>query len=91
MAAILAPKAGELRWPVLAYICIIVVMGVAAVGTGKGVIIIAAFAFIGSDTLIAVEKFLLPPQSPALKFTPFAVWALYWAAQALFLYGFLVV
>ena len=91
MAWILGPKTAELRWPVMGYIVIIVVMGIAALGTMRPVIIIAALAFIASDTLIAVEKFLLAPQSRALKVTPFAVWALYWTAQALFLYGFLAV
>ena len=91
MARILWSRTAELRWPVMGYIAIIVVMGIAAVGTMRPVIIIAALAFIASDTLIAVEKFLLAPQSRALKVTPFAVWALYWTAQALFLYGFLAV
>lgn len=91
MARLLFPNTGDLRWPVMGYTAIIVVMGIAAFGTGDPIITLAAVLFIGSDAVLSAELFLLPAASAARKVTPFVIWTLYWGAQALFLYGFLVV
>jgi len=91
MARLLFPNTGELRWPVMGYIAIIVVMGIAAFGTGDPIITLAAVLFIGSDAVLSAELFLLPATATARKVTPFVIWTLYWGAQALFLYGFLAV
>ncbi len=82
-ARILAPKAGALKGPVLAYIPIILGMGLAALtlGEGRGLILAAAFAFVFSDLILATEKFLLPGGHGLLRWTPYAIWVLYWGAQ----------
>jgi uncharacterized membrane protein YhhN len=82
-ARILAPKAGALKGPVLAYIPIILGMGLAALtlGEGRGLVLAAAFAFVFSDLILATEKFLLPGGHGLLRWTPYAIWVLYWGAQ----------
>lgn len=82
-AWILAPKAGALKGPVLAYVPIILTMGLAALtlGEGKALIIASAFAFVFSDLILAAEKFLLPGGHGLLRWTPYAIWVLYWGAQ----------
>ena len=90
MATLLAPRAGDLRGPVLAYIPVILGMGVSALtvpDTGAlRWVLPAALAFIASDLILATEKFLLPPGHPAIKLTPYLIWPLYWGAQ----FGFLI-
>ncbi len=92
MATLLAPRAGELKVPVLAYIPIILGMGIAVLAlpeTGNlRWALPAALAFIASDLILATEKFLLPDGHPALRITPYLVWPLYWGAQAGFLFAF---
>ncbi len=93
MATLLARRAGDLKIPVLAYIPIILGMGVTALAVpDTGALrwaLPAAMAFITSDLILATEKFLLPAKHPALKLTPYLVWPLYWAAQAGFLIAFI--
>lgn len=86
MAARLWTRAGALRVPVMAYVAVIALMGLAALtlplpDAGQG----AAALFIASDAVLAVEVFLLPA---AARLTAPLVWPLYWAAQALFLWRF---
>jgi len=85
-ATLLTPRAGDLKLPVLAYIPIILGMGITVLalpeaGTLRWALP-AAMAFIASDLILATEKFLLPADHPALKVTPYMIWGLYWAAQA---------
>ncbi|MEX0316955.1 MAG: lysoplasmalogenase [Ruegeria sp.] len=92
MAILLAPRAGELRGPVLAYIPIILGMGITVLALPKDSPLDwafpAALAFIASDLILAAEKFLLPYGHPALRLTPYLVWTLYWGAQAGLLLAF---
>lgn len=89
MARKLAPRAGDLRLPVLIYIPIILAMGVAALTLPTATPVLpAALAFIASDTVLAAEKFLWPAGHPALRWTPLTIWPLYWGAQAGFLLAF---
>ncbi len=92
MATLLAPRAADLRGPVLAYIPIILGMGIAVLALPDTIALRwalpAAMAFIASDLILATEKFLLPANHPALKLTPYMVWPLYWGAQAGFLIAF---
>lgn len=92
MATLLAPRAGDLKGPVLAYIPIILGMGITVLAlpdTGHlRWALPAAIAFIASDLILATEKFLLPANHPALKLTPYLIWPLYWGAQAGFLLAF---
>ena len=90
------PVTGALRWPVLVYVGIIVVMGMAALSlpippTGPYdplVAIAAAALFILSDAILAFELFLLPATHRLRRISPYAVWTSYWLAQALFLGAF---
>ncbi|WP_171122816.1 MULTISPECIES: lysoplasmalogenase [unclassified Ruegeria] len=90
---LLAPRAGELKVPVLGYIPIILGMGLTVLAVPDiGPLrwaLPAALAFIASDLILATEKFLLPQNHPSLRFTPYMVWILYWGAQAGLLIAFL--
>lgn len=92
-ATLLAPRAGDLKIPVLCYIPIILGMGITVLSLPEtGALrwaLPGALAFIASDLILATEKFLLPPQHPAMALTPYLVWPLYWGAQAALLLAFL--
>lgn len=92
MALPLWRQAGPLRVPVMAYIAIILAMGIAALALPAAIGTFPRFAaclFIASDAILAAELFLLPAVHPARRYSPFAVWTLYWMAQAMFLLAFL--
>lgn len=89
MARVLAPRAGALRGAVLAYIPIILGMGAAALTLPFGNwVFAAACAFMLSDMVLAAETFVLAQDHPLRRITPYAVWPLYWGAQAGFLAAF---
>lgn len=92
MMRILAPKAGELKFAVLAYIPIILSMGLAALSieaTGALLWILpAALAFMVSDIVLAFETFVLAEDHWLRRWTPYAVWPLYWGAQGGFFLAF---
>ncbi|MFY0309686.1 lysoplasmalogenase [Leisingera sp. D0M16] len=89
MARILAPRAGALKGAVLAYIPIILGMGAAALTLPFGTwVFAAACAFMLSDMVLAAETFVLPEDHVLRRITPYAVWPLYWGAQAGFLAAF---
>ncbi|UWQ42554.1 lysoplasmalogenase [Leisingera aquaemixtae] len=89
MARILGPRAGALKGPVLAYIPIILGMGAAALTLPFGLgVFAAACAFMLSDMVLAAETFVLPEDHALRRITPYAVWPLYWGAQAGFLAAF---
>ncbi len=89
MARVLAPRAGALKGPVLAYIPIILGMGAAALTLPFGSwVFAAACAFMLSDMVLAAETFVLAEDHALRRITPFAVWPLYWGAQAGFLAAF---
>lgn len=92
MARVLAPRAGELRWPVLIYIPIILSMGLAAMTLPRsgalGGVLVAAGMFVLSDIILAFEVFVLRQGGLAQRLTPFAIWPLYWLAQLGFLLSF---
>ncbi|WP_411352487.1 lysoplasmalogenase family protein [Leisingera aquaemixtae] len=89
MARVLAPRAGALKGPVLAYIPIILGMGAAALTLPFGLgVFAAACAFMLSDMVLAAETFVLPEDHALRRITPYAVWPLYWGAQAGFLAAF---
>lgn len=89
MAVILWPRAGALRGPVMAYIPIILAMGAAAqvLPVQHHDARTAAFLFIASDLILALEMFVLA-EGRWKRIAPFAVWPLYWLAQALFTLSF---
>lgn len=83
MAAVLWPRTGALRGPVMVYIAIIMAMGVAALAApGAGAaIVLAAGLFIASDAVLSLELFVLRDGHPLRRMTPFFIWATYWLAQ----------
>ncbi|WP_323776157.1 lysoplasmalogenase [Leisingera sp.] len=86
MARFLAPRAGALKGPVLAYIPVILGMGAAALTLPPGTwVFAAACAFMLSDMILAAETFVLSAEHPLRRIAPYAVWLLYWGAQAGFL------
>ncbi|WP_197538822.1 lysoplasmalogenase [Leisingera methylohalidivorans] len=83
MARVLAPRAGALKGPVLVYIPVILGMGAAALTLPSGTwVFAAACAFMLSDMILAAETFVLSAKHPLRRITPYAVWLLYWGAQA---------
>ena len=92
MIVILFGKAGKLRWAILAYIPVIVGMGIMAMSIPfagyLALVLPAALLFIFSDFVLAQEMFVLPEEHKARRYTPYIVWSAYWLAQAMFLIGF---
>jgi len=84
-ANLLLPVAGELAIPILAYLCAISLMGLAAAFYAHSIkVLIGAISFIASDTLIAVNKFLIPFDQ-----ADHAIMASYYLAQLLIFQGLL--
>lgn len=88
MARLLAPRAGALRGAVLAYIPVILGMAAAALTLPSALAVAAAAAFLLSDIVLALETFVLAPGHPLRRAAPYAIWPLYWGAQAGFLAAF---
>ncbi|MBE1283128.1 MAG: lysoplasmalogenase [Rhodobacteraceae bacterium] len=91
MSRVLGPRAGDLRGAVLCYIPIILGMGIAALTLPADLYALAlpaAFAFMASDVILAFETFVLPADHQARRITPYAIWPLYWGAQAGFFAAF---
>jgi len=81
----LLPVAGELAIAILAYLCAISLMGFAAVFYAHSIrVLVGAISFIASDTLIAVNKFLIPFDQ-----ADHAIMASYYLAQLLIFQGLL--
>lgn len=79
-----------LRLPVGVYIAAILAMGISALTLNSLWVIGGAVLFMGSDGLLAAEKFLAPAISPHRAWMRHAVWALYYAAQLAITLGFLL-
>ena len=86
----LAPRTGDLRWPVRGYVVLIALMGVAAVllptAPGQGVLRWGAVLFILSDLMLAVQLFVTRDQGMRRRLA-LALWPAYWAGQALIAWG----
>jgi uncharacterized membrane protein YhhN len=85
-------RAGPLRFAVMAYVPIIVAMGLCAYcvpALGElGLILPAAILFMLSDSILAAELFLLRADHPLRQITPYLIWASYWLAQLGFFWAF---
>jgi uncharacterized membrane protein YhhN len=75
---------------IAAYVLAAVAMAAAALTMPKPWAMLGALLFIGSDTLLAVERFLMSALSPRRALLRYAVWVLYYVAQVLITLGFLV-
>jgi uncharacterized membrane protein YhhN len=84
------PALGALRWPVAAYLAVIGLMAMLAIGLPAALWLAAlgAALFAVSDAILAAELFKWPPEHPARRWSPYAVWALYWLGVALIAVAF---
>jgi uncharacterized membrane protein YhhN len=84
IATVLFPNLGDLQIPVLAYLTAISFMGLTAIQGRFPVrwIVLGAFSFILSDSLIALDKFLHP-----LPYNNYSVMITYYAAQWMIVHG----
>jgi len=85
MAFILTPSLGEMAVPVYFYLVVITAMGIfAALRASKTrLVLYGALSFIASDSILAINKFLVPV--PAADYL---VMITYYLAQFLIVYGF---
>lgn len=84
------PNLNALRWPVVVYTGAICIMGLAALTLiYKPFVIAGALMFMMSDTILAHEQFFWPDQHPIRRYSPYAVWTLYFVGQALIAWAFL--
>jgi uncharacterized membrane protein YhhN len=81
----LSPHTGELRNIVRGYVVLILAMGVAAAlpGGPRGWVLAGALCFVASDLILSRQLFL----GQSSRVGAHAIWALYWGAQALIMYG----
>lgn len=84
MAYILIPELGRMLIPVLVYLIIIISMGVsAAIGSNNNyLVVIGAFIFMVSDSIIALNMF-----HSKIPFSSFFIMVTYFPAQFLITYG----
>jgi uncharacterized membrane protein YhhN len=82
LAKLVPAVPAAMRAPVVVYALAIAAMGVMAVTVPGYGVAIGATLFIASDALLAVRKYLTAETSPHAAWTGYAVWALYYAAQA---------
>jgi len=80
----------RMRAPVVLYTAAILAMLLAAATVPSPVILVGAILFVVSDSLLAVGRFLMPPDSPRQRPTGAAVWVFYYLAQAAIALGFLL-
>lgn len=80
------PNLGDMRIPVLAYICVITGMGVMSLLAGfrSWVVPAGALLFMLSDSLIAVGKFKHP-----ISYGDYLIWCTYYVGQVCITMGFL--
>jgi uncharacterized membrane protein YhhN len=87
----LLPAAGPaMRVPVAVYAAAILAMLWAAATVPAPIILAGAALFVLSDSLLAIGRFLLPPDLPRQPATGAAVWVFYYLAQAAIALGFLL-
>ena len=87
MAVILYPKLGEMRLPVFVYISVIMAMGIAATfwtGPKPVLLLVGAIVFMLSDSMIAVNKFLVE-----VSWSKYFIMITYYAAQAMIWMSFI--
>jgi uncharacterized membrane protein YhhN len=84
LGSILIPHLGSMMKPVVAYLIIILAMGISAsIGSNNHfLIIIGACLFILSDSIIAVNKFLMP-----VPFSSLWIMTIYYSAQFFIISG----
>jgi uncharacterized membrane protein YhhN len=86
------PGLGSMRVPVMAYFVVILAMGATAWALPEALWLatLGATLFILSDAILSFEMFKLRPDAKARAWTPYAVWFLYYGAQACLAAAFLL-
>jgi uncharacterized membrane protein YhhN len=86
VVCLLLPHLGTLKLPVIAYLCVISIMGILAIQSSLPLrwAVIGALFFIASDSLIAINKFVSP-----LPLEGVLIMGTYYAAQYMLVLGFL--
>lgn len=79
----LRPHTGALKWPVRAYVGIILVMALVALGLPdtRSVALWGAVLFVISDLILSIETFVLKADDPRRKLAGKLVWITYIGAQ----------
>lgn len=79
----LRPHTGALKWPVRAYVGIILAMGLVALGLpeARNVALWGAMLFVVSDMILSIETFVLASDDPRRKWASKLVWISYICAQ----------
>lgn len=78
----------DLRFPVLFYSVAIYTMVLTALTMAESSVIIGAIMFMTSDTILALQKFVVDKKSHHQTWMEYAVWVLYYAGQALIMRGY---
>lgn len=87
----LLPAAGrQMRLPITLYTIAILAMLLAAATAPAPIIVVGALLFVISDTLLAIGRFLLAPQSAQQRPLGAMVWISYYLAQTSITLGFLL-
>ncbi len=79
----LRPHTGDLKWPVRAYVGVILAMGLVALGLpdARSVALWGALLFVASDLILSIETFVLREEDNRRKLAGKAVWITYICAQ----------
>ena len=79
----LRPHTGALKWPVRAYVGIILLMALVALGLPdvRAVALWGALLFVVSDLILSIETFVLKPEDTRRKLAGKLVWITYIGAQ----------
>lgn len=79
-----------LRLPVVAYIGAILLMVIASSTVASPIVMVGATLFVASDAILAVQVFLLSPESRHHLWTAPTLWVLYYLSQAIITLAFLL-
>lgn len=84
----LIPHTGGLKWPVRVYVGLISLMGLTALGlTGAPFALVGAFAFMASDTILAIQLFRMKDDSRLQIPASVLLWLLYAGGQLAIVIG----
>lgn len=90
LAKLLRAAPHDLRAPITLYVAAIAAMMVTAATVPVPLVMFGAALFVLSDAILAIDRFLLSPNSAHKAWAGSAVWVLYYLAQAAITLGFLL-
>jgi len=81
---------GDLRVSVMIYVPAVIAMALSSLTLPQGyeVVVLAAFLFVLSDSILAADMFLLRDSATVRRITPYIAWLTYWLAQFGILLGY---